>query len=167
MAEEHLTTGSEKNSSQSPPALESESICEACGEEKACTGKRICFFCDKEQQGLDRKKAEKQKLIEERTDSRDLLDLVDEATYGLESFCRVLDDTNEYNEIVPILTPLLDRLDADIERIGQVVADTLGNIRILVCTSHMDDDGKQYVPGAFYKAILEPKEIPGGTGSLQ
>lgn len=110
--------------------------------------------------------AEKQELIEGRTNSQYLTDLLDETTFNLRSLCKIL-NTNEHDEVERILSSLVDRLESDLEKIEAVIADTLGDIRILVCTSPMDDDGKHYVPGAFYKAILEPKEIPGETVSLQ
>lgn len=93
--------------------------------------------------------------------------LLDGATGSIVALSKMVADIDEYNDLSLILSPLVERLETDLEKIGEVIADTLGDIKVLVCTDFIDDDGRQYVPGTFYKAILEPKEIPGETVFLQ
>jgi len=166
MAENHSTINPEENAPQTPPAKESRPLCEICEEEPACPGKKMCVFCDRERQEQKRTQAAKEKLIETNTSPQSLTGVLDGTTGSIVALSKMIAEIDEYTDLSLILSPLVERLETDLEKIGEVVADTLGNIRILVCTSFMDEDGKQFLPGAFYKAILEPIESPGGMVSL-
>jgi hypothetical protein len=167
MAENQSTINPEENALQTPPAKESRLLCEICGEEPACPGKKMCVFCDRERQEQKRTQAAKERLIETNTSPQSLTGLLDGATGSIVALSKMVADIEEYNDLSLILSPLVERLETDLEKIGEVIADTLGDIKVLVCTDFIDDDGRQYVPGTFYKAILEPKEIPGETVFLQ
>ena len=136
-------------------------LCEECGE-IARLGERLCPACKRGQA----QEAARKELIDERTSPEDLIVLLDKATFGLKSFCKILDN-EEYDEIALVLTPLVDRLWADLEKIEALIAGSLGNIKVMVCTDSMRVDDKHYCEGDFYKAVLEPKEARDQVCPLQ
>lgn len=94
--------------------------------------------------------------------------LLQRATWGLKSLAELLDNAGEvYDEISQVLIPLVERQQAELEKIEAVISETLGQVQILVCTGPMRIGDKSYGVGDFYQAVLEPKRSRGGTGSLQ
>jgi hypothetical protein len=136
-------------------------LCEECGELEAQPGKKICRPCEAGHRRAEEEEAAKREIIEEKTYPEELLSLLDIATSGFKSFYKLLDTSEEYDEVSQVLKPLLERQWADLEKIEAVISGSLGHVKVLVCTDPMRVDGKSYGVGDFYQALLEPKEARG------
>jgi hypothetical protein len=115
-------------------------------------GEKLCPMCQKE--------AAIQELIAENTKVKYLDSMLSEAVVSLESLCAIL-DTEEHDRVRDVLKPLVERLDAELQKIGDIIISTLGNIQIWVCPDPMRIGDKWYRKGDFVKAVLEPKEARG------
>jgi hypothetical protein len=102
------------------------------------------------------KAPQRQELIEERTDTNYLVVLLEEAIAPIKSFASIIEDADP--DVFNVLNPLVLRLNSDLMKLGEVIINTLGEIKILVCNRHMEIDGRQYYPGDFLEAVLGPKE---------
>lgn len=132
-------------------------LCEKCGEFKALPDKKICFHCDRAERQIEdeikTKAARKQALIEERTTPDYLIVLLEEAALPLKSFSALMEEAEP--DVFNVLHPLTEKLHADLMKMGGIIINTLGEIQILICNQSMELDGKHYLSGDFYKAILE------------
>ena len=161
MAEQNSITTPEENVAQAPLPEGNKILCEVCGEmEEVRPGKKICMPCERMQMQKEEKEAARQELIEEKTTSKWLALLFEEAFAGIKSLCVILDDA-EYDDTLAVLAPLVKHLETELSHINEVIFNTLGEIDILVCTNHMKVDGREYHEGDFYQALLEPKEARG------
>jgi hypothetical protein len=162
MAENQSITGSEVSEPQVPPAA---TFCGTCGEMFE-PGKNTCWRCEGVQRDAEKKAAARQKLIEESTEPEYLDAMLSQAVASFKSFCVILDN-EEYDKVRDVLAPLVERLEADLERIEAIISETLGQVQVLVCTDPMRIDDKCYGTGDFYQAVLTPKRSRGGAGPLQ
>lgn len=79
--------------------------------------------------------------------------------WGLESLFKLLDtfafDDEDFQPVLLIFKPLLERQKTDLEKIEEVIYRTLGEISITVCRHYMKVDGKTYDKGDYLKAELK------------
>jgi len=97
-----------------------------------------------------------QDSIEKRTDPDYLVVLLEEAIAPIKSLTSIIEDADP--DMFNVLSPLVQRLNSDIMKLGAVIVNTLGEVKILVCNQYMKTAGKDYYAGDFVKAVLEPKE---------
>jgi hypothetical protein len=97
--------------------------------------------------------------IEESTDIDYLIVLLEEAIAPIKSLASIIEDADP--DMFNVLSPLVQRLNSDIMKLGAVIVNTLGEVKILVCNHpYMKVDGRDYYAGDFIEAILETKEAP-------
>jgi hypothetical protein len=106
--------------------------------------RRNNLLCEQERA----QEAADQKKIEENTCSEDLVDLLDQSTWRLDCFLKLIDH-EEYDEVIEVLRPLVDKVKEDLAKIGAAITGSLGSISIC--------DGRA--------ALQLKKESNGGAGA--
>jgi hypothetical protein len=164
MAENEIIT---PEKASEPQATQASDFCGTCGE-MVEDGQLICWRCERAQRKAEQEKVAEQELIAKNTKACDLGDLLDETFVALESFCALLDDLDdgEHSRVLAVLRTLIERQQADIEKIATTIAETLGAVKLIMCRNHLKVDGKSYYPGDVIKAILNPREVQGAVSPL-
>jgi hypothetical protein len=74
---------------------------------------------------------------------------------GLKAFYDLI-DSDGYNDLCIVLKILLDRLEADLDKVGEVIATNLGAVEIEVALEMIRRTDQTYYKGDFMRAIIEP-----------
>ena len=151
-----------------PQATQASGFCGTCGE-MVEDGQLTCWRCERAQRKAEQEKVAEQELITENTRAHDLADLLDEASTPLQACVLLLDDIDdgELARVLVVIRTLMERQQADIEKIAAAIAETLGKVKLLQCQRHMKINGKDYHEGDFFHAILVPREVQGDGAALQ